>query len=395
MNGKNTEDNKSGNARVRAVGFAVMIMTLIVTAVLSACSKQAGRYVGENGEEWEYRNESPAVPDDKRLVVYTSHKAEVYEPIIREFEERTGIWVEVVQGGTKSMLERIKNEYEFGGIDIMFGGGVETLNSYKDYFEPYEAQDSKRLINKLVSGDDSWTPFTELPIVFIYNTKIVSEEEAPVSWSGLFDEKWTGRISFADPFNSGTSYTILSALIQMEISRAERGEKGITAQDADDANIAAGDMTPEIKAQIEKRVIQTFLKQLGGNLADGSGRVPEEVANGTRAIGITLEETALRWIADGEHIGMIYPSDGVVAVPDGCAMVKNAPDPENARLFVDYIISRDVQRYMVENVYRRTVRSDIDNPDYFPEIVLADFDVARSGADEERILLLWREYELY
>ena len=37
--------------------------------------------------------------------MYTSHKQEVYAPIIKEFEERTGIWVEVVPGGTTELLE--------------------------------------------------------------------------------------------------------------------------------------------------------------------------------------------------------------------------------------------------------------------------------------------------
>ena len=32
------------------------------------------------------------VSEEKRLTVYTSHKQEVYAPIIKEFEERTGIW---------------------------------------------------------------------------------------------------------------------------------------------------------------------------------------------------------------------------------------------------------------------------------------------------------------
>lgn len=36
-------------------------------------------------------------------MVYTSHKEEVYWPIIKEFEERTGIWVEVVSGGTNEL----------------------------------------------------------------------------------------------------------------------------------------------------------------------------------------------------------------------------------------------------------------------------------------------------
>ncbi len=48
--------------------------------------------------------------EEKRLTVYTSHKQEVYAPIIKEFEERTGIWVEVVPGGTTELLERIREE---------------------------------------------------------------------------------------------------------------------------------------------------------------------------------------------------------------------------------------------------------------------------------------------
>ena len=44
-------------------------------------------------------------PDEAhRLTVYTSHKEEVYGPIIKEFEERTGIWVQVVTGGTNELL---------------------------------------------------------------------------------------------------------------------------------------------------------------------------------------------------------------------------------------------------------------------------------------------------
>ena len=35
------------------------------------------------------------IPEDKKLIVYTAHKEEVYEPIIKEFKERTGIYVEL------------------------------------------------------------------------------------------------------------------------------------------------------------------------------------------------------------------------------------------------------------------------------------------------------------
>ncbi len=48
-------------------------------------------------------------PDEsERLVLYTSHKKEVWWPIVKEFESRTGIWVEVVQGGTNELLEQLQ-----------------------------------------------------------------------------------------------------------------------------------------------------------------------------------------------------------------------------------------------------------------------------------------------
>lgn len=80
----------------------------------------------------------PCTPGEaQRLVVYTSHKEEVYTPIIREFEERTGIWVDVVSGGTNELLQRIQQEADAPKADVMFGGGVESLESYQDCFSPY------------------------------------------------------------------------------------------------------------------------------------------------------------------------------------------------------------------------------------------------------------------
>ena len=45
------------------------------------------------------------IPEDKKLVIYTSHKEDVYEPIIKEFEERTGIFVELKAGDTIAALK--------------------------------------------------------------------------------------------------------------------------------------------------------------------------------------------------------------------------------------------------------------------------------------------------
>ena len=80
-------------------------------------------------------------PDEsERLVLYTSHKKEVWWPIVKEFESRTGIWVEVVQGGTNELLEQLQKEQDAPRADVMFGGGVEGLAAYADCFTPYTAR---------------------------------------------------------------------------------------------------------------------------------------------------------------------------------------------------------------------------------------------------------------
>ena len=79
---------------------------------------------------------APAEGD--RLVIFTSHKETIYEPILKEFEQRTGIWVELETGGTVTLLERIAAGES--GADLMFGGGADSLSAYSACFAPYVSE---------------------------------------------------------------------------------------------------------------------------------------------------------------------------------------------------------------------------------------------------------------
>ena len=128
---------------------------------------------------------SPFAPEERdRLVVYTSHKEEVWWPIVREFEERTGIWVDVVTGGTNELLSRIAQEAEAPAADVMFGGGVDSLEVYGDCFEPYVCVQQEAIAERYRSEDGLWTPFSALPVVLIYNTKLLSPGEV-ADWADL------------------------------------------------------------------------------------------------------------------------------------------------------------------------------------------------------------------
>lgn len=333
--------------------FRILFHVIFPAAVLLAALSAAGC-----GNRQEEASGFQAVPQEKRLVVYTSHKQEVYPPIIKEFEERTGIWVQVKTGGTTELLEEIRAENGNGACDIMFGGGVESYEVYKDCFMEYQSSQSEMLSSEYCSEENKWTVFTELPIVLIYNNKLVSEEQAPEGWSDLLTEQWRGKIAFADPAKSGSSCTTLVTMIQA---------MGIG----------------------EEETLKRFAWALDGKISGSSGAVPEEVASGTRLVGITLEETAGKYIARGADLSIVYPAEGTSAVPDGCAIVKGAAHEENAKRFLDFIVSRDVQRLAAEKLYRRTVRLDMPG-ELAPEAgKIIDFDLEWAVEHQEEILDEW------
>lgn len=324
------------------------------------------------------------ISEDNKLILYTSHKEEVYGPIVKEFEERTGIWVDVHAGGTTEMLEKVKSSLGLGTCDVMFGGGVESYEAYRECFEPYACSRSELLDTQFRSQENMWTIFTELPIVFIYNDKLVSEAEAPRSWQEFLGDKWKGHIAFADPRKSGTSYTALATMAQI----LQRGGQNVNGQSA------AGQQS-DGQQPGEQQILEQFVAALDGNISAGSGEVVQEVGSGVRLVGITLEEAARKAMAAGADIGMVYPLEGTSAVPDGCALVKGAPHEENAKLFIDFTVSDDVQNLAIDQFCRRTVRTDIkrqqDDTQALGALKIVEFDLKWAGEHQQELMKHWAE----
>lgn len=256
---------------------------------------------------------APAESD--RVVIYTSHKEEVYGPIVKEFEARTGIWAEVVTGGTNELLARIAGEADAPVCDVIFGGGVESLTAYERYFQPYACAEADLIRPGLRPADDLWTPFSSLPVVLIYNTKLVSPGEL-TGWESLLSGRWSGSIALANPTVSGSSYTAAATML--------------CALPGDD-----WDQLDRLAVQLEGRVL-----------------------------------------------------------PDGSALIAGAPHPDNARAFLDFAQSRDVQELVVSQFSRRSVRTDVSDGDALPpadELALIDYPVRWAAELKDAFSARWPE----
>ena len=292
-----------------------------------------------------------------RLVVYTSHKEEVYRPIIREFEERTGIWVELVTGGSNELLQQLEAEKDNPKADVMFGGGVESLESYRHLFRAVRRGESDAVTASLRQSEDSWAPFSALPVVLIYNTKLVDPRDL-TGWQDLTREEFRGKIAFADPTRSASSFTALVTLLS-----------------------ACGEET-----------LARVARNLDGCQLSSSGEVLSAVADGSCLVGVTLEETALQRIAAGNNLALVYPAEGTSCIPDGTAVIAGAPHPENAERFLEFTLSREVQQLLGERFFRRSVRSDVTVPASLPameELKLVDYDVRWASENREELLSRW------
>lgn len=322
----------------------MLILFLSLVLVLSGCANQAHSEFSRFAAE-----------ESQRLIIYTSHKQEVYEPIVREFEQRTGIWVEIVTGGTTQLLEKIASGDT--QCDLVFGGGIDTLSVYGNLFTIYSSPELKNVVPSM-QGNGVWTPFSALPIVLIYNPKLV-RFNPPEGWSSLLDPAWKGKIALADPAVSASSYTALATMVQA--------------------------LGGELSARI------TDLHQnLDGRVLSSSGEVIDAVAQGEYFIGVTLEVTAVKGIEEGYDIAMVYPVEGTSIVPDGAAIVKNCRHEENAKRFLDFILSEDVQGRLFDSFSRRPVRTGLYTPSA-SGLKSLEYDITWAGSHHAELLQLWAE----
>lgn len=298
-----------------------------------------------------------APAEEERLIICTSHEEAVYGPIIKEFEDRTGIWVQVETGGTGELLDRIAAGAESPVCDLLFGGGADTLQSRPELFEPYVSPLAEEVLPAFRCPDGTWTAFSSLPVVLIYNPMLI-RSNPPDSWRSLLDPAWRGKIAFASPAVSGSSYTALAALLQV-----------LPGEDED--------------------LLAAFSRNLDGKILESSSQVTGAVADGTCYIGAVPEDAALQAIADGRDVALLFPKEGTCVLPDGMAVVRNCRHGDNARRFIDFALSEDVQRYLMEHCSRRPVRGDLEG-DGFPAFDAFDYDAAWAGEQRETLLAQWQ-----
>lgn len=297
------------------------------------------------------------------LVVYSPHDANPLNAGVEMFMQAyPNIQVEVIAAGTGELCQRIVAEAANPQGDVLWGGGADTLAAYGEYFAPYVCANDDVIAESFKDADDLWIGESPLPMVFIYNKTLIDEADVPKTWDDLCNESLKGKIAFTSPAKSGSAYTQLCTMLFSKPSIDEGWE-----------------------------LVAKFIKNLDGKIQDSSGNSHKLVAAGEYAVGVTIEKSAVLY-ADNPDIGYIYPKSNS-AVPDGVALVKNCPNEENAKLFIDFVTGAECQTAQNRDWARRPVRSDVEPAGLvaLSEIDLGNYDFSYAAANKADIVEKWND----
>lgn len=288
------------------------------------------------------------------VTVYMPSPKGLNEKYVAAFEEEIGVKVDLFEGTTGEILARLEAEKDNPVADVVvlasWSDGLAMKND--GGLESYEAKDSDKLYPEFLDSDHQLFGTSASAVGVIYNTTIYESIDA--DWSDFADEAYNGDIAMPDPEKSGAAKDFLAGYF------SENKDDWKTWED-----VAANGLTIP-----------------GANKA-----ALEAVTTGEKGILLAgVDYNAYKSIDEGEPLEIYYPKSGTVVNPRPAMILKTSKNMDNAKAFVDFLISDKAQELVVD-AYLLPGRSDITtdkrtNVADIPQFKNLDWDYMLENADD-------------
>ena len=276
--------------------------------------------------------------------VYTSRHYDSDDALYEEFTKETGIAVNIISGKGSALLQRLKSEGKNSPADIFFT--VDAGNLWKVQKEGlFQSIKSNKVLSvvpeNLRGPNDEWTAIAKRARVVFYNPQNVSEDLIKnLDYEDLANPNWKNKVVIRSS-NNMYNQSLVASLI---------------------------DNLGEAKTEIwAKKFVSNFARKPQGNdrsqiMAVANGEADLAVAN-SYYIGIMLSGSAgEEQLEAAKKVNMIFPNQGNRGAHiniSGAGILKNSPNEDNANLFLEFLLSKRVQKYMVDKSYEYPIHEDV------------------------------------
>jgi iron(III) transport system substrate-binding protein len=268
-------------------------------------------------------------PRPNQVIIYTSVDQPFSEPILDRFEKETGIHVQAIYdveaAKTTGLVNRLIAEKRSPQADVFWNSEIlQTIRLRQEgVLQPYASPQSAGIPSKFRDPDGYWTGNTARARVIIVNTSLIPDPEAINSMHDFYNPAWgSNQVGIAYPL-FGTAATHAAALYNL--------------------------LGPnEAKAYYQRLVDH------GIRVVDGNAAVRDLVVGGSLAFGFTDTDDACGALARGAPVALVFPDQqtiGTLVIPSTVALIAGAPNPEQGRALIDYLLSPNTEKTLLESDY--------------------------------------------
>lgn len=296
----------------RAATWILMVLTAVLALTAAPALAQM--------QSWE-KDLYEAAKKEKELTVYTAHyNTEEAARLCSAFEKKyPGIKCNFVRTTAQVAYQRLQQDIQakaavasvFSSTDVSHYPELKKLGLLTAY-RPHNVTAMVDSLKQYNDQDGFYTVTAAALMLISYNTSLVPEKDAPKNWPDLLDPKWKGKISIGHPAFSG--YVGTWVVLMQKLygwSFFEKLEKN----------------QPQIGRSVNDTVTMLNSKE--------------------RWVAAGPEATTLLSRDKGNPLAVIYPTDGSLLMVSPSGIPKNAPSPNAARLYMEFLLSKEAGEVQV------------------------------------------------
>jgi iron(III) transport system substrate-binding protein len=291
-----------------------------------------------------------------KLTLYTSQPDKIAAETVAAFgKKEPGVTVEIFRSGTTEIMNKLQAELVAGAprADLLLIADAVTMEQLKADHRllPYPEADVAAFPAAAFDRDRTYFGSKLITTGIVYNTAAAKK---PSSWKDLLAPEAKGQVILPSPLYSGAAAIHMAAL-------------------SDEPTLGPG-----------------YYEALAGNgavAARGNGAVSSAVAGGQKMYGVIVEFMALNAKAKGSPVDFVFPAEGVTAVTEPVAILKTTKNPDAAKAFVAFILSKDGQELAARQGFL-PARTDVAPPAGFPavdQLHIIPVDLDRASREDDAL----------